>query len=57
MPKPTLYLIYNSDLSTDNELIISTFGDDTATFSYNDDPIIASNRFRNYLHKMANNSK
>ena len=46
---PTLYLLYTSDLPICNELTISTFADDTAILSSNENPRIASKQLETYL--------
>ena len=46
---PTLYLLYTSDLPVCNELVISTFADDTAILSSNEDPQVASKNLEECL--------
>ncbi len=46
---PTLYLIYTSDLPTNEYLTISTFADDTAILSSDANPNVASRNLNNHL--------
>ena len=46
---PLLYLIYTSDIPTSNELVTSTFADDTAILSRHKSAILACNRLQSHL--------
>lgn len=49
VPGPILYLIYMSDLTTSNELTISTFADDTAILRSHVYPLLATYQLNRYL--------
>ena len=49
---PTLYLIYTADLPTDNNVLTSTFADDTAILSRHRDPARASFILNSHLNKL-----
>ena len=46
---PLLYLIYTSDIPTSNELVTSTFADDTAILSRHKSIILACNRLQTHM--------
>ena len=49
---PALYLIYTSDLPVADNLLTSTFADDTAILSSHKDPIMASVELSNHLRQV-----
>ena len=49
---PTLYLIFTADLPTSEEVLTSTFADDTAILSSHHNPIIASVELNKHLKHM-----
>ena len=50
---PILYLLYTSDLPTSNNVLTSTFADDTAILSTADIPTLASSQLQNSLNTIS----